>query len=88
MTGTICIDEFTIIGKEGQDLTLNKLAHYNMKLGAPRKGCDPEGYINAGRRKKNLGEYVHIPFVRDDLIRNLDEKEAEMAIENHNRDGA
>lgn len=86
MPGTICIDESTITRKEGHELTLNKLAHYNMKLGAPRKGFDPEGYINAARRKQKLGEYEHIPFVGDDLISNLDEKEAEMAIDNHNKE--
>lgn len=51
MLETVCIGEFMVTGKEGRELTLNKLVHYSMKLGAQRKGFDPKGYINAARKK-------------------------------------
>lgn len=36
-------------------------------------------------KKVNLGGYDHIPYPYDDLIRNMEEREAERAIDEYNR---
>lgn len=86
MPETLCVGEFIINGREGHEITWSKLVQYDMKLGAPRKNFDPKGYIHLVRKKQKLGDYEHIPYMRDDLIRNMDEKEVKLAIDNHNRE--
>lgn len=81
MPSTLYFGYFTVISKEGYDLILDKLLHFNLKRGPPRKGFYPEGYIDSARRKMNLGGYDHIPYQYGDLIRNMEEKEAEMVVE-------
>lgn len=66
MPGTLYIGEFVVNGREGKVLACNKLFHYNMKLGAPRKGFDPKGYIHSMRKRQKLGAYEHTPYLRDD----------------------
>lgn len=45
MPSTLCFGDFTVVSKEGYDLILDKLSHFNMK-DAPRKGFDLEGFID------------------------------------------
>lgn len=56
-----------------------------MKKATPRKGFDPEGYIDFARKKVNLGKYAHIPYPHDVIIRNMEEREVELAIDGYNR---
>lgn len=55
MPSTLCFKDFTILSKEGYDLILNKLLHFNLKRAPPRKGFDQEGYIDFARKKGELG---------------------------------
>lgn len=82
---TLYLGDFTVLSKEEYDLILNKLSHFNMKNAPPRKGFDPEGYIGFSRKKVNLGGYVNIPYPHNDIIRNMEEREVELAIDEYNR---
>lgn len=86
MPNTLFFGDFTVLSKEGYDLILDKLSHFNMKKATPRKGFDPKGYIYFSRKKTNLGGYVHIPYTHNDIIRNMKEREAKLAIDNYNRE--
>lgn len=66
-------------------MILEKLMQYNMNKGPPRKGFDPEGYINSSRQKINFGGYDHVPYQFDDMIRNLEAEEVERVVEEYNQ---
>lgn len=85
MPSTLCFGDFTVLSKEGYDLILDKFLHFNLKRAPPRKGFDPKGYIDFSRKKVNLGGYDHIPYPYDDTIRNMEEKEVEVVIDEYNR---
>lgn len=85
MPSTLCFGYLIVLSKEGYDLILNKLSKFNLKKATPTKGFDPKGHIDFCRNKVNLDVYTHLLYPHDDIIINMEEREAELAIDDQNK---
>lgn len=74
---TLHFGDFTIVSIKAYEVIDRKLIEdYNLQEHTSRKNYDSKGYIHQGRKKKNLGDYLHEHIEALDIFRNKESEEA------------
>lgn len=83
---TLSFGDFTIVSTKAYEAIDRKLIEeYNLFKYATRVNYDPGGYIHNCNKSQNLGDYIHVYLEAEDMFRNMEEEEAQMAIDELNK---
>lgn len=87
MSRTLSFGDFTILSTKAYEIIDRKLMEeYNLFDYYARNNYDPKGYIHSSKKRKNLGDYLHSSLQEEDIFRNMEDIEAQDAIDKLNRE--
>lgn len=83
LPSTLNFGDFTIVSTKAYDVINNKLMEeFNLFKHFARNNYDPKGYIHCCKKRKNLGDYLHVSLEEEDIFRNMKDAKAQELIDN------